>query len=166
MFVSHPSAVHSHRAAFFSLSTYHTRGLYLLSAPIYWDMLLHSSAQLRHACAHCLQWSTLWRSHSLAQASHTSAHRLQNCFANWLSIDINAADVQQTAAHSLLIWAQLAIIFTSCSLRSDVAQNSQASAQRMQASMQLCHFVFWRVEVLVIKVVAAHGIYEQYTVLM
>jgi hypothetical protein len=26
-----------------------------------------------------------------------------------------------------------------------VAQNSQASAQRMQASMQLCHFVFWSV---------------------
>jgi hypothetical protein len=38
---------------------------------------------------------------------------LQNCLANWLSIDINDADVQQTAAHSRLIWAQLAIIFTS-----------------------------------------------------
>jgi hypothetical protein len=71
-----------------------------------------------------------------------SAHKLQNCFEYWLSMDINAADVQQTAAHSLLICTQLAIILTSCSLRSDVAQNSQASAQRMQASMQLCHFVF------------------------
>jgi hypothetical protein len=70
---------------------------------------------------------------------------LQNCFANWLSIDISDAEVQQTAAHSLFIWAQLAIILTSCSLRSEVAQNSHASAQRMQASMQLCHFVFWRV---------------------
>jgi len=79
-----------------------------------------------------------------------SAHRLQNCFANWLSIDINDADVQQTAAHSLLIWAQLAIILTSCSLRSEVAQNSQASAHLMQASMQLCHFVFWSVAALAI----------------
>ena len=71
-----------------------------------------------------------------------SAHRLHSCFANWLSIDINAADVQQTAAHCLFICTQLAIILTSCSLRSDVAQNSHASAHRMQASMQLCHFVF------------------------
>jgi hypothetical protein len=71
-----------------------------------------------------------------------SAHTLQNCFANRLSIDISEAEVQQTDAHSLFIWAQVAIIFTSCSLRSDVAQNSQASAHRMQASMQLCHFEF------------------------
>src|SRR5919107_6238660 len=106
------------------------------------SILLHSSSQLRHVCAHCLQWSMSWRSHSLAQASQMSAQRLQNCFANWLSIDINAADVQHTAAHCLFICAQLAIILTSCSLRSDVAQNSQASAHRMQASMQLCHFVF------------------------
>jgi hypothetical protein len=83
-----------------------------------------------------------WRSHSLAQASQMSAQRLQNCFANWLSIDINAADVQQMVAHCLLSSAQLAIIFTSCSFRSNVAQYSQASAQRMQASMQFCHFVF------------------------
>jgi hypothetical protein len=42
-----------------------------------------------------------------------SAHRLQNCFANRLSIDISEAEVQQTDAHSLFIWAQVAIIFTS-----------------------------------------------------
>jgi hypothetical protein len=77
-----------------------------------------------------------------------SAHNLQNCFANWLSIDISDAEVQQTAAHSLFIWAQVAIILTSCSLRSDVAQNSHASAQYMQASIQLCHFVFWSVAAL------------------
>lgn len=80
-----------------------------------------------------------------------SAHMLQNCFANWLSIDINDAAVQQTAAHSRLIWAQLAIILTSCSLRSEVAQNSQASAHFMQASMQLCHFVFWSVAALAMQ---------------
>jgi hypothetical protein len=57
-------------------------------------------------------------------------------------MDIREAEVQQTAAHSLFIWAQVAIIFTSDSRRSDVAQNSHASAHRMQASMQLCHFVF------------------------
>lgn len=108
----------------------------------YRAIFLHSSAQLRHDCAHFLQWSTSCLSHSIAQASQISAHILQNCFANWLSIDINDADVQQTAAHSRLIWAQLAIIFTSCSRRSEVAQNSQASAQLMQASMQLCHFEF------------------------
>jgi hypothetical protein len=34
-----------------------------------------------------------------------SAHSLQNCFANWLSIDINDADVQQTAAHSVYLSA-------------------------------------------------------------
>jgi hypothetical protein len=84
-----------------------------------------------------------------------SAHRLQNCFANWLSIDISDADVQHTSAHSLLIWAQLAIILTSCSLRSEVAQNSQASAHLMQASMQLCHFVFWRAAALAITMSAA-----------
>ena len=58
-------------------------------------------------------------------------------------ISISDAEVQQTVAHSQLIWAQLAIILTFCSLRSDVAQNSHASARLMQASMQLCHFVFW-----------------------
>jgi hypothetical protein len=78
-------------------------GEWLFQACIYFAILRHSSAQLRQACAHCLQWSISWRSHSLAQASQMSAHRLQNCFANWLSIDINAADVQQTAAHSLFI---------------------------------------------------------------
>lgn len=133
----------------------------------YLAILLHSSAQLRQACAHCLQWSKSWCSHSLAQASQMSAHRLQNCFANWLSIDINAADVQQMVAHSLFIWAQLVIILTicwltsalvaapavadssaiwtsvrSCSLRSQVAQNSQALAHLMQASIQLCHLIF------------------------
>ena len=84
-----------------------------------------------------------------------SAHRLQNCFANWLSIDINDADVQQTVAHSLLIWAQLAIILTSCSFRSEVAQNSHASAHLMQASMQPCHFVFWSVAELAMPVLVA-----------
>jgi hypothetical protein len=121
-------------------------------------MRLHSSAQLRHACAHLLQWSTLCLSHSLAQASQISAHILQNCFANWLSIDISDAEVQQTAAHSRLICAQLVIIFTSCSLRSEVAQNSHASAHLMQASMQLCHFVFWRVAVAIYSQVG-HAIY-------
>ena len=116
-----------------------------LAFQAYLAILRHSSAQLRHACAHLLQWSTLCLSHSWAHASHTSAHRLQNCFANWLSIDINAADAQHTSAHSLLVWTQFAIILTSCSLRSEVAQNSHASAQRMQASIQLCHFVFWSV---------------------
>jgi hypothetical protein len=96
-----------------------------------------------------LQWSMLCLSHSLAQVSQMSAHRLQNCFANWLSIDMSDADAQHTLAHSLLIWTQLAIIFTSCSLRSDVAQNSHASAHLMQASMQLCHFVFWSVPAVV-----------------
>ena len=57
-------------------------------------------------------------------------------------IDISEAGVQQMDVHSLFIWAQVAIIFTSCSLRSDVAQNSRASAHRMQASIQLCHFEF------------------------
>jgi hypothetical protein len=114
-------------------------------------MRLHSSAQLRHACAHLLQWSTLCLSHSLAQASQMSAHMLQNCFANWLSIDIREAEVQQTIAHSRLICAQPAIIFTSCSLRSEVAQNSHASAHLIQASMQLCHFVFWSVAVAICK---------------
>jgi hypothetical protein len=80
-----------------------------------------------------------------------SAHRLQNCFANWLSIDISDADVQQTSAHSLFIWAQLAIIPTSRSFKSEVAQNSQASAHLMQASMQVCHFEFWSVAALAIK---------------
>jgi hypothetical protein len=84
-----------------------------------------------------------------------SAHNLQNCFANWLSIDISDAEVQQTAAHSLFIWAQVAIILTSCSLRSDVAQNSHASAQYMQASIQLCHFVFWSVAALAMTAFAA-----------
>jgi hypothetical protein len=57
-------------------------------------------------------------------------------------IEAYAEDVQQTAAHCLFICAQLAIILTSCSLRSDVAHNSQASAHFIQASIQLCHFVF------------------------
>jgi hypothetical protein len=57
-------------------------------------------------------------------------------------MDISDADAQQTAAHCLFICTQLAIILTSCSLKSDVAQNSHASAHLMQASMQLCHFVF------------------------
>ncbi len=105
-------------------------------------IFLHSSAQLRHDWAHLLQCSTSCLSHSFAQASQTSAHMVQNCFANWLSIDISAAEVQQTAAHSRLIWTQLAIIVTSCSLRSEVAQNSQASAHLMHASIQLCHFEF------------------------
>jgi hypothetical protein len=95
-----------------------------------------------------LQWSTLCLSHSRAQASQMSAHRLQSCFANWLSIDINEDEVQQTTAHSLFIWAQLVIVLTSCSFRSDVAQNSHASAHPMQASIQLCHFVFLRVAAL------------------
>ena len=166
MYVLHSSAVYNHKAGFFSLSAYSHRRQSIVYA-YHWDMLLHSWAHLRHTCAHLLQWSTSCLSHSWAHASQISAHRLQNCFANWLSIDINAADVQQTAAHSLLIWAQLAIILTSCSsLRSDVAQNSQASAQRMQASIQLCHFVFWRLEIFAIEVVASHVIYKQHTVLM
>ena len=152
MYVHHPNIVHNHKAGFFSLLAGHHHLAYLLSASLYWDMLLHSWAQLRHVCPHFLQWSTSCLSHSWAQASQMSAHRLQNCFANWLSIDISAADVQQTAAHSLFIWAQLAIILTSCSLRSEVAQNSQASAQRIQASIQLCHFVFWSVEVELIHI--------------
>jgi predicted nucleic acid binding AN1-type Zn finger protein len=119
-----------------------------MSGSIYYrTILLHSSAHLRHACAHSLQCSICPAcfSHSCAHASHTSAHRLQNCFANWLSIDISAADVQQTSAHSLQSWTQVATILTSSSLRHPVAQNSQASAHLMQASMQLCHFVFWSV---------------------
>lgn len=38
-----------------------------------------------------LQWSTLCPSHSLAHVSHIVAQRLQNCFANWPSIDIREA---------------------------------------------------------------------------
>lgn len=106
-------------------------------------IFLQYSAHERHISAHLLQWSTSCRSHSSAHASQTSAHIMQNCFANRLSIDINEAEVQQTAAHSLLIWTQLAIILTSVSPRSDVAQNSHAPAHRMQASMQSCHLVFW-----------------------
>jgi hypothetical protein len=44
--------------------------------------------------AHLLQWSMLCLSHSLEHTSQMSAHTLQNCFANRLSIDINDADVQ------------------------------------------------------------------------
>ena len=95
-------------------------------------IFLYSAAHVRHVCAYLLQWSTSCRSHSFAHASQTATHRLQNCFANWPSIDISDADVQQTAAHSLFIWAQLDII-ASDSQRSEVAQNSHASAQRMHA---------------------------------
>jgi hypothetical protein len=66
----------------------------------------------------------------------------QSPAANWLSIDISAAEVLQTWAHSLFSWAHLATTLTPSSLRSEVAQNSHASAHAVHASMQLCHFVF------------------------
>lgn len=126
----------------------------------YLPIFRHSSAHLRHCSAHILQWSTLCLSHSSAHASQTLAHRSQNCFANWLSIDISDAEVQQTVAHSLLICAQGAIIFTSDSRRSEVAQNSHASAQRMHAFMQLCHFVFWRLVLLLLVDICAGRIHD------
>jgi hypothetical protein len=48
-------------------------------------------------------------------------------------------------AQSLLIWTQDTMDFTSCSCRSQVAQYSHASAQLLQASIQLWYFWFWSV---------------------
>jgi hypothetical protein len=55
---------------------------------------------------------------------------------------MNCEAVQQILAQSLLIWTQDALVFTSCSRRSQVAQYSYASAQLLQASIRFGIFDF------------------------
>ena len=120
------------------------RTYYLLSLSIFYLAILrHSSAHLRHACAHNLQCSICWCfSHSSAHASQNSAHVLQICFTNSLSLDINWEAVQQTEAQSRSNWMHRSNIFTSCSLRQEVAHSSHDSAQALQASMQVWYLEF------------------------
>ena len=109
-------------------------------------ILRHSSAHLLHTCAHLWQWSiSVYRSHSLAHASQISAQKSHICFTYSLSLDMNCEAVQQILAQSLLIWTQDAMAFTSFSWRSQVAQYSHASAQLLQASIQVWYFRFWSV---------------------
>ena len=78
-----------------------------------------------------------YRSHSLTHASQISAQTLHICFTCSLSLDMNCEAVQQILAQSLLIWTHDVMAFTSCSRRSQVAQYSHASAQLLQASIQV-----------------------------
>lgn len=106
-------------------------------------ILRHSSAHFLHACAHNLQCSICWCfSHSSAQASHSCAQILQICFTYSLSLDISCEAVQQTVAQSRSNWIHLDNIFTSSSLRQEVAHNSQDSAQALHVSTQLWYFEF------------------------
>jgi hypothetical protein len=100
----------------------------------------HSCAQRRHACAHSRQCCMLWRSHSCAQASQTSAHMVQIAFAHSLARPIAAAASSQAWAQSTSRAMQRASIFMFCSRRQDAAQWLQASAQAWQASMQVENF--------------------------
>lgn len=110
----------------------------------YLAILRHSSAHILHAWAHSLQCSmSLYFSHSSAHSSQISAQIAQIFFECSLSRDINCDAVIHMFVQSRLSCIHLVIELTSCSRRSEVAQNSHDSKQSLQASMQVWYFWFW-----------------------
>lgn len=105
-------------------------------------MRSHSAAQARQASAHFWQWSIWCWPHSSAQALQISTQRRQKACAWSLPRAIKEAATRQICAQSMSRAIQRAIAFTSSSLRHAAEQKSQASAQVLQASMQLWKFIW------------------------
>ena len=99
----------------------------------------HVSAQRLQASAHSLQCVWACFAHSAAHMSHAFAQRTQISFIQAPSRAIDETHKRHISAHSKSSAMQLAMDFTSVSLRHAAAHCKQAIAQVLQASRH----AFW-----------------------